>query len=143
GGDGVDRRHAAGKNTRCRPAFERRQVGLQPVAGWIRYTSVFVALVLANLFLSISGSWVDGNAYRAGKRVGLLSDVYGAGCETRRFKGHRFLPRLYTPPSKIFFDKYRSAESGISVTTRFPAPSRFAICTAAYTLAPALEPPST
>jgi hypothetical protein len=38
---------------------------------------------------------------------------------------------LYIPPSNIFFDKYRSAESGINVTTRFPAPSRFAISTAA------------
>jgi hypothetical protein len=34
------------------------------------------------------------------------------------------------PPSKIFFDKYLSAESGIIVTTRFPGPRRFAIWTA-------------
>src|ERR1019366_5552676 len=39
--------------------------------------------------------------------------------------------RPYIPPSKIFFDRYRSAESGISVTTRFPAPRRLAISTAA------------
>src|SRR5213078_2164487 len=48
-----------------------------------------------------------------------------------------------TPPSKIFFDKYRSAESGIIVTTRFPAPSRFAICIAAKTAAPPLDPEKT
>src|SRR5438067_5848798 len=47
------------------------------------------------------------------------------------------------PPSKIFFDKYRSAESGIIVTTRFPAPSRFAICIAAKTAAPPLDPEQT
>src|SRR5436190_10086012 len=47
------------------------------------------------------------------------------------------------PPSKIFFDKYRSAESGITVTTRFPGPSRFAICNAANTAAPPLDPENT
>src|SRR5436305_8681870 len=47
------------------------------------------------------------------------------------------------PPSKIFFDKYRSAESGIIVTTRFPAPSRFATCSAANTAAPPLDPEKT
>src|ERR1041385_1261499 len=49
----------------------------------------------------------------------------------------------YSPPSKIFFDRYRSAESGITVTTRFPFPSLPATWIAANTLAPALEPPRT
>src|SRR5437762_1859636 len=47
------------------------------------------------------------------------------------------------PPSKIFFDKYRSAESGITVTMRFPAPSLFATCIDANTLAPPLDPENT
>ena len=44
------------------------------------------------------------------------------------------------PPSKIFFDKYRSAESGTIVTTLFPAPSFFATFSDANTAAPPLEP---
>src|SRR5258706_8530347 len=52
-------------------------------------------------------------------------------------------PSTYIPPSKTFFDKYRSAESGIIVTTRFPAPSRRATTSAAYTAAPPLDPDNT
>ena len=44
------------------------------------------------------------------------------------------------PPSKIFFDKYRSAESGMMVTTRFPAPSFRATFSDAKTAAPPLDP---
>src|ERR1700688_376126 len=47
------------------------------------------------------------------------------------------------PPSKIFFDKYRSAESGIIVATLFPALSRRATSSAANTPAPPLDPAST
>src|SRR5712691_7279 len=46
----------------------------------------------------------------------------------------------HIPPSKMCLDKYRSAESGMIVTTRFPAPSLCATCKAANTAAPPLEP---
>src|SRR5215472_2839310 len=48
---------------------------------------------------------------------------------------------VYSPPSKIFFDRYLSAASGIIVTTRLPLPSLLATWIAAKTLAPALDPP--
>src|SRR5215470_12448935 len=50
---------------------------------------------------------------------------------------------FHKPPSKIFLDKYRSAASGIIVTTCFPAPSFLATWIAAYTFAPELDPPRT
>jgi len=41
------------------------------------------------------------------------------------------------------FDRYLSAESGITVTTFLPGPRRFATWAAAHTTAPAEEPAST
>src|SRR5581483_5799236 len=50
--------------------------------------------------------------------------------------------RIYNFPfEKIPFDIYLSAPSGISVTTRFPAPNFDATCTAAATFAPDDDPP--
>src|SRR5450759_3146200 len=57
--DGVDRRHATGEHARCRSAFERREVGLQPVAGRIRYARIFITFVFANFFLDVGRSRVD------------------------------------------------------------------------------------
>src|SRR5260370_37303389 len=47
------------------------------------------------------------------------------------------------PPSKMHFDKYRSAESGITVTTLFPELRLSATCKAANSAPPPLEPEKT
>ena len=83
GSNGVDRRHSAAEDARCRPAFERGKVRLQPVASGIRYARVFVAFVFSDFFLNVSGSRIDGRADRTGKGIGLLSSMDGAGCEAR------------------------------------------------------------
>src|SRR5260370_41953392 len=90
GHDGVDGRHSTGEDLGGNTVFQRSQVGLQAVAGWIRYARVFVTLIFSNFFLNVSGGWVDGGGDRAGGGIGLLSHVDGTGCEARWFSGQEF-----------------------------------------------------
>ncbi len=90
GHDGVDGRHATGEHARCRTAFERCEVSLQAVAGWIRYARVFVTFILSDFFLNVSRGRVDGGGDGSGGGIGLLSDVDGAGREARWFSGQGF-----------------------------------------------------
>src|SRR5262249_32097307 len=112
--------HAAGKDVSRAPAFKRRQVVLQPRARRIGDASVLIALVFSQLFLHIRGCGEDGHCDRARGGIRLLPGVNGLRRETL------FLLLLHIPPSKMFLDKYRSAASGMMVTTRLPAPSRLA-----------------
>src|SRR5260370_13001622 len=82
GHDGVDGRHATGEHARCRTAFERCEVSLQAVAGWIRYTRVFVTLILSDFFLNVSRGRVDGGGDGSSGGIGLLSHMGGAGGKT-------------------------------------------------------------
>ena len=91
--NGVDRRHPTGEHARCRSALERRQIRLQPVARRIRYARVFVTFMLADFFLNVSGSRVDGHSDSAGNGVRLLSGMDGVGCKAGWFRGQRFLLR--------------------------------------------------
>ena len=88
GADGIDRRHAAGEDARGNTAFERRQVFFQAGARGIGNAGVFVALVLAQFLLHVSGGGVDGNRYRAGFGVGVLAGVNGFGGKTWLFVFH-------------------------------------------------------
>src|SRR5260370_18165172 len=90
GQDTVDGWHATSEHLGCNNVFQRSQVGLQAVAGWIRYARVFVTFIFSNFFLNVSGGWVDGGGDRAGGGIGLLSHVDGTGCEARWFSGQEF-----------------------------------------------------
>ena len=82
GADGIDCRHPAGEDAGGDSAFEGRQIFFQAGASGIGDAGVFVAFVLAQFLLDVGGGRIDGNCYRAGFRVGLLSGVDGFGGET-------------------------------------------------------------
>ncbi len=85
GADGVDRRHAAGEDTRGDAAFEHRQIFFQASAGGIGNAGVFVSFVLAEFLLDVGGGRIDGSRNRAGFWVGILAGVNGLGGETWLF----------------------------------------------------------
>src|SRR5258706_10501188 len=82
-GNTIDGRHAAGEHARCRSAFERSEVRLQPVTRRIRYARVLITLMLADFFLNIGGSSIYGDRNGPGGGVGFLASVDGTGCEAR------------------------------------------------------------
>ena len=63
--DGIDRRHAAGKDARRHSAFERCQILFQPRARGIRHARIFISFVLADSLLNVGRSRIDGNGDRA------------------------------------------------------------------------------
>src|SRR5437667_2011217 len=84
--DCIDGGHTAGKNARSDSALERRQVLFQAIARRIGNSGVFVAFVLAEFLLNVSGGGVNGNGYRTCGGIGLLSIVNGAGSEAGCFE---------------------------------------------------------
>ena len=78
-GNGVDRGHAAGEDFGSNSAFERGEVGFEPVARGIRDAGILVTFVLADLLLDVSGGGVNGDIHGAGQRVRFLSGMNGAG----------------------------------------------------------------
>ena len=115
GADGVDRRHAAGKDTRSDSAFEHRQILFQAGAGGIGNARVFVALVLAQFLLNVGGSRVDRNRYRAGFGVGILAGMNGFGGEAWLLVfGHRRMLSVFGFALAIAFSfQLRLAASGL------------------------------
>src|SRR2546429_6490730 len=80
--DRVNRRHTARKNLRRSPALERCQVGLNPVARRIRHPRVLITLMLADLFLKVSGGCVDRRTDRARRSIGFLPNVDSGSAKT-------------------------------------------------------------
>ena len=124
------------------PTFKRAKILLQCIARRIRQPRILMPLVLPDLLLLVCRRQKDRHIHRSRQFIRSLTIVNGA-----RRKSHLLIlhssSRNQKSQLKIPFDRYRSAESGITVTTLFPAPSSFASSTAAQTTAPALDPPNT
>src|SRR5437016_12273724 len=99
-GDGGHRGHATSEHVGGRSTFQRSQVLLQARARGVGDTRVFVAFVLSDVLLDVSGGSKNRNGDRAGRRIRFLADMNGL-CGKSWF----FLFHLYSaPPSKIFLD---------------------------------------
>jgi hypothetical protein len=102
GDESGDGGHAAGEGVSGGSSFQRREAGLNGVAGRVRDAGVFPAAVFFDALQLIGGGEIDGNVDGAGARIGLLPVVDGSSgetvlvvCHVRNYvKGSRLPARL-------------------------------------------------
>ena len=80
--DCVDSRHAGRENVGAVPAFQLGNGAFQGFAVGMIRSRVIVALVLAQLFIDVRGSLIDGRDDGPSGGIGFLPDVNGVGGKT-------------------------------------------------------------